>query len=295
MQSYLDLLRKCHDIGTRQKNRTGIDTFMIPGGMMEFDLAQGFPILTTKKVNFPAVVAELLGFIRGYTSAADFRRLGCKFWDANANQNKQWLENPHRKGEDDLGPIYGSQWRQWPRYGSERSNHAGHFIDQLSLAVKKITENPTDRRIIVTAWNPGEIHKMALPPCHLLYQFIVEQGRYALHMTMYQRSCDMFLGVPFNISSYALLLALVARATGLEPGKLTMFLADVHIYENHVKQVEEQLTRTTLLRPKLRITGPAPVSPQAIGPMAWLEQLEPAHIWLDEYGHHAPIKAEMAI
>jgi thymidylate synthase len=170
-----------------------------------------------------------------------------------------------------------------------------HFIDQLSLAVKKITENPTDRRNIVTAWNPGELDQMALPPCHLLYQFIVEQGRYALHMTMYMRSCDMFLGVPFNISSYALLLALVARATGLEPGKLTMFLADVHIYENHVKQVEEQLTRSTLLRPKLRITGPAPISPQAIGPMEWLELLVPAHIWLDEYEHHAPIKAEMAV
>jgi thymidylate synthase len=285
MKSYLQLLNTCRAMGTRQKNRTGIDTFMIPGGMMQFDLAEGFPILTTKKVNFSAIVAELLCFIRGYTSAADFRRMGCKIWDANANQNATWLNNPYRKGEDDLGRIYGAQWRDW-------AGNDNPPIDQLAKAIEKIGTNPTDRRNIVTAWNPGEIDQMALPPCHLLYQFIVEQGRGALHICMYMRSCDMFLGVPFNISSYALLLALMAKATGYEPGKLTMFLADVHIYENHLNQVDEQLLRDPMERPSISIRARRHHEQTAL---QYLETIEPIDIGLINYTHHPAIKADMAV
>lgn len=292
MKQYLELLARCHAIGVRQKNRTGIDTFMIPGGMMQFDLAHGFPILTTKRVNIDAVVAELFGFIRGYMSAADFRSLGCRIWDANANVNKDWLENRHRKGEDDLGRIYGVQWRDWavPTIGTEQRGVWVAHIDQLAKAVKTIVEDPTSRRIIVTAWNPGELDQMALPPCHLLYQFIVEQGRYALHLCMYMRSCDLFLGVPFNISSYALLLAIVARATGYEPGCLTMFLADCHIYENHVEQVKEQLSREPRLLPKLRWNR-LDRDPS----VEWMESLAPGDIVLSEYDPHPAIKATMAV
>lgn len=295
MYPYINLLRTTLAEGVRQKNRTGVDTFMIPGGMMQFTFNDGFPILTTKKVNFDAIKAELVGFIRGVSSAADFRRLGTKIWDANANDNKTWLSSPHRKGPDDLGPIYGVQWRNWPT----PSDHKDMFIDQFHEAVKKIIETPQDRRIIVTAWNPGEIHKMALPPCHLLYQFLVGQVEKQLHMTMYMRSCDMFLGVPFNISSYALLLELVAMATGYTPGKLTMFLADCHVYINHVDQVKEQLNRWPFKLPKLVVSGTAKSILQGeitVGrAMYFLENIQPVEISLEGYDPHPAIKADMAV
>lgn len=288
MQSYLQLLKQTFNQGTRQKNRTGIDSFMIPGGMMQFDLANGFPILTTKRVAFRQVVGELLGFIRGYSNAEDFRRLGCHVWDANANKNTQWLENPYRKGNDDLGRIYGVQWRDW-----NGTDGRSDGFDQLRRALELLKQDPTSRRNIVTAWNPTELHVMSLPPCHLLFQLLVEQGRGALHMTMYMRSCDMFIGVPFNISSYALLLALIAKATGYEPGRLTMFLADVHIYENHLDQVKLQLTREPRSRPMLNIVKSDPADFRS--PIAWLENIDPGEIELEGYDPHPPIKGEMAV
>lgn len=295
MKPYIDLLSLCARTGARQKNRTGIDTFMIPGGMMQFDLGQGFPILTTKKVNFGAVVAELLGFIRGVDSAAAFRALGTKIWDANANQNEAWLKNPNRRGPDDLGRIYGKQWRNWRALGSHVGEVAPHFsvreIDQLRNALTTIQKDPQSRRIIVSAWNPGDLDRMALPPCHLLFQFLVSQEEGKLNACMYMRSCDMFLGVPFNISSYALLLSLVAIATGLKPGVLTMFLADVHIYENHLAQVNEQLQRNQLSRPKLVVHGGS--VPE--NPIEWLEELEPSDIELLDYDPHPAIRADMAV
>lgn len=294
MKSYLELLDLCSRTGMRQRNRTGIDTFMIPGGMMQFDLAQGFPILTTKRVAFKQVVGELLGFIRGYTNAADFRALSCTIWDANANKNEQWLKNPNRQGTDDLGRIYGAQWRRWRSIDLDLGGHGNpdaREIDQLARALETIKNDSTSRRIIVSAWQPGELDQMALPPCHLLYQFLIGQLDHKLHMTMYMRSCDMFLGVPFNISSYALLLALVSKAMGYEPGTLTMFLADVHIYENHLEQVKEQLSR----EPKELPTLGLPENIDGLGPIAWLESLEPEDIELIGYDPHPPIKAEMAV
>lgn len=298
MTPYIRLLTTCAEDGVRQANRTGIDTFMLPGGMLQFNLADGFPILTTKRVNFGAVVAELLGFIRGYTSAARFRELGCKIWDKNANENGEWLKNPNRQGEDDLGRIYGAQWRSWDTSGGTHIGQRGGqrvYIDQFWNAVNKIINNPQDRRIIVSAWNPGELDRMSLPPCHLLYQFLVEQQQRKLHMTMYMRSCDMFLGVPFNISSYALLLHIVALATGLRPGTLTMFLADMHVYENHLAQVAEQVRRQPQPLPVLKIAQ----SPFTVGVTAnavqFIESLIPSDFSLEGYEPHPAIKAEMAV
>lgn len=290
MRAYLDLLAQVMNNGTRQKNRTGIDTLMIPGGMMQFDLQLGFPILTTKRVAFNQVKGELLAFIRGYTNAADFRKLGCTIWDANANQNKAWLANPQRLGTDDLGRIYGAQWREWLARGEGLDTE---HIDQLKRALTMIEKDPTSRRIIVSAWNPGELDEMALPPCHLLYQFLVQQEGTKLHMTMYMRSCDMFLGVPFNISSYALLLSLVAYVMGYDPGTLTMFLADVHVYENHFSQVALQLNRTPRHRPTLLVDAK---SKRASGdPIQWLESIEPIDIDLEGYDPEPAIHGEMAV
>ena len=286
MRQYLHLLERVLEQGEWQDNRTGIRTLRVEGATLDFDLRQGFPAVTTKQLAFNAVKAELLGFIRGYDNAAQFRKLGCKVWDQNANENQQWLDNPNRNGDDDLGRVYGVQWRDW-------GNGAADSVDQLANAVGKIKNNPTDRRIIVTAWNPGELNQMALPPCHLLFQFLVSPDTNELSLCMYQRSCDLFLGIPFNIASYALLLELVARATGLIAKKLVMFLADVHIYENHMEQVQKQLCRTPYLLPKLcfgEIDGL-----RKLDGLEYLESIQPHHIWLENYDHHSAIKAPMAV
>jgi thymidylate synthase len=296
MNQYLDLLQQCVNKGVRQKNRTGVDTFMMPGGMMQFDLQQGFPILTTKKVNFNAVKAELCGFLRGVESAKDFRQLGTKIWDANANGNDAWLKNPHRRGLDDLGRIYGAQWRRWQGLGADTEHwsiYKPKEVDQLARVLETIEKDPQSRRIIMSAWQPAELDQMALPPCHLLCQFLVEQLEGKLHATMYMRSCDMFLGVPFNITSYALLLGLIASVTGYRTGTLTMFLADVHIYENHLAQVKEQLSRIPKALPTLVYTGPTRLG--AMPAVQWLELLEPSQLELTGYDPHPPIKADMAV
>ena len=294
MQQYLTLLKQCLDEGTRQKNRTGVDTFMIPGGMMQFNLESGFPILTTKRINFTAIVGELCAFIRGSTSSADFRALGAKIWDQNANENKQWLANPNRKGTDDLGRIYGCQWRDWSstRLSGEAGTTERHGIDQLKIVLEKLYKDPTDRRLIVTAWRPDELDQMALPACHLLWQLIVSQASNRINMCMYMRSCDMFLGVPFNISSYAMLLNLIAYATGYRPGTLTMFLADLHIYENHLEQVNEQLERIPRAKPWACINKELPATGSAL---EFLENISPVDIDLVGYEPYPPIKATMAV
>lgn len=284
MRNYLNLLNHVLINGTLHENRTSIPTVRTTGAMLEFNLSLGFPAVTTKKLAFKAIVGELIGFIRGYTRADQFRRLGCGVWDANANQNEAWLANPNREGTDDLGRIYGAQWRHWT-YGDLMT------LDQLGKAIYEIQLNPQSRRIIVTAWQPAELDQMALPPCHLLFQYHVDVAAGELSMTMYQRSCDLFLGVPFNIASYALLLELTARAVGLKAGKLVMFLADVHIYKNHMDQVIEQLGRDTMDLPTLSIHNQRP----DLSGLAWLEALEPADITLDGYHHHPAIKGEMAV
>lgn len=290
MKQYLNLLERILDEGTWQQNRTGIPTKRLAGAMLEFDLKDGFPAITTKKLAFNAVKGELLGFIRGFDNAAQFRELGCKVWNQNANENQTWLNCIIRKGDDDLGRIYGVQWRNWTppgEFGYERT------IDQLSNAINDIVNNPTSRRIIVTAWNPGEINDMALPPCHMTFQFLVDIDSNELSLCMYQRSCDMFLGIPFNIASYALLLELVAAATGKRAGKLIMFLADVHIYQNHVEQVIEQLKRRTL--PLCQLVINEKFFYRSEDPLKRLELCIPNDISLDNYVSHLPIKADMAV
>lgn len=285
MKQYLDLLKKVLDEGTTQNNRTGIDTLRIEGAMLEFNMVDGFPAVTTKKLAFKSVVGELIGFIRGYDNAQSFRNLGCKIWDQNANENQEWVKSPWRRYPDDLGRIYGVQWRGWQTV-DRRS------LDQLRLAVTKIMVQPDDRRNIVSAWNPGELHMMALPPCHIMHQYIVNKGTNELSMCMYQRSCDMFLGVPFNIASYALLLSLVAMATGRKPGKLIMFLADVHIYTNHVDQVIEQLNRDPYGLPTLKIPTPEELGYEEFD---YLTHINPSDIALVDYHHHPAIQAPMAV
>jgi len=299
-EQYLQLLRSCLVEGTQQSNRTGIDTRFLPGAMLQFDLRMGFPALTTKRLAFGQVVGELIGFLRGYTSAADFREVGCNIWDANANKNRTWLNNPNRLGEDDLGRIYGALWRGWGAqlvrdFPSGKIIGAGPGVDQLQEALRKIFKDPTNRRNIVTAWDPTELPFQALPPCHLLYQFLVNVERKEINMCMYQRSCDMFLGVPFNMASYALLLSLVAKVTGYRAATLTMFLADVHVYVNHTEQIWEQLWRQPLAPPRLYTSPKVAICASPESALEVLTLLEKDDVLLSDYRCHPPISAPMAV
>ena len=294
MKQYLNLLTEILDNGSRQANRTGIDTLTIPGAMMKFDLKDGFPVVTTKKLAFNACKAELIAFLRGYDNAAQFRELGCNFWDQNANENKAWLANPNRKGVDDLGSIYGVVWRHWYKYhqispgGSPLENDPQFVrteIDQVQQAIDTIKNDPTNRRIIINAWRPDQFDQMALPPCHVLYQFIVNVEKRELNLCMYQRSCDMFLGVPMNIASAALFLSIMAKLTGYTPGTFTHFLADAHLYVSHLGQACEQLSRDPKPLPKLMLTD-----------RDWtIDTIEPNDISLVDYQSHPAIKALMAV
>ena len=286
MHQYLDLLADVLRNGLRQSNRTGIDCLTLPGAFMKFDMADGFPAVTTKKLAFNQVKGELIGFLRGYDNAAKFRELGCTIWDQNSNENREWLNNPARLGTDDLGSIYGVQWRAWAANG-------GVHIDQVAQALSTVRNNPTSRRIIVSAWNPSEFKYMALPPCHIMFQLLPHVETKTLHMMMYQRSCDMFLGVPFNIASYALLLHLFAAWTGYKAGTLSMAMADVHIYENHIEQVKEQLTRTEFALPTLKLNVPDRAVDLDLNTL--LRHLQPDCIQLENYQCHPALKAPMAV
>lgn len=232
MRQYLDLLQHIQSVGVQKGDRTGTGTISTFGHQMRFDLSQGFPLLTTKKVFMKGVVHELLWFLKGSTNIQYLTDNGVHIWDEWADEN----------GE--LGPVYGSQWRAWP------TPDGGH-IDQIKQVVEQIKNNPDSRRHIVTAWNPAEVDNMALPPCHSLFQFYVADGK--LSCQLYQRSADVFLGVPFNIASYALLTHMVAQVTGLQVGDFVHTFGDVHIYSNHVDQVKEQLSRTPKELPTLKL------------------------------------------
>jgi len=286
MKQYLNLLEKVLVEGEWQDNRTGIPTLRLDGAMLQFDLTKGFPAVTTKKLAFNQVKGELIGFIRGYDNAGAFRGVGCNIWDQNANENQAWLGSNARKGQDDLGRIYGQQWRSWPK------DICGH-IDQLKEAVNKVMDEPTSRRIIVSAWNPADMDRMALPPCHIMFQLLVDIKNGTLSMCMYQRSCDLFLGIPFNIASYALLLELIAHVTGYKAKQLTMFLADVHIYKNHMEQVTEQLSREPITLPALLLCDA--IAGRNCDPFKQLELIVPSDIMLIDYQHREAIKAEMAV
>lgn len=222
MQQYLDLMRHVLEHGTVKTDRTGTGTRSVFGWQMRFDLAQGFPVLTTKKLHLRSIIVELLWFLRGDTNIAWLKEHGVSIWDEWADEN------------GDLGPVYGAQWRSWP-------TPDGRHIDQISELLAGLRNNPDSRRHIVSAWNPAEIPSMKLPPCHALFQFYVADGR--LSCQLYQRSADIFLGVPFNIASYALLTMMVAQVCGLQPGEFVHTLGDAHLYSNHLEQAQLQLTR----------------------------------------------------
>ena len=229
MQQYLDLLRDVMDNGVDKMDRTGVGTRSVFGRQMRFDLNAGFPLLTTKKMHLKSIIYELLWFIKGDTNVKYLQDNGVRIWNEWADEN------------GNLGPVYGSQWRNWN----------GEGIDQLSNVIETLKHNPNDRRMIVSAWNVSKIKDMKLPPCHMMFQFYVANEK--LSCMLYQRSCDMFLGVPFNIASYALLTMMIAQVCGLKLGEFVHTLGDTHIYHNHFEQVREQLSRTPLPLPKMKI------------------------------------------
>lgn len=275
MKQYLNVLEDIIHNGTDVEGRNG-KTRKKFAMQMRFNLQDGFPAVTTKKLAFKAVKSELLWFIEGSGDDNRLKELNGTdktIWTANANSD-YW--KPNAKFDGDLGRVYGVQWRSWV-------SPEGKVIDQLAEVIDKIKNNPNDRRLIVTAWNPGELDQMALPPCHMMFQFFVADGKLSLHM--YQRSCDMFLGVPFNIASYSLLLAMVAQVTGLEAHECVLTLGDAHIYHDHLKQVEEQLTRTPGELPKLWL------NPNVED----INDFTMADIQLEDYKPQATIKAPMAV
>jgi thymidylate synthase len=232
MKTYLDLLRHALEHGARKEDRTGTGTLSVFGYQMRFDLAERFPLLTTKKIHTKSVIHELLWFLQGSTNVEYLRANGVTIWD-------EWAD-----AKGDLGPIYGAQWRSWPAPD-------GRHIDQIADVLQQIRKNPHSRRLLVTSWNPADIPKMALAPCHALFQFYVADGK--LSCQLYQRSADIFLGVPFNIASYALLTLMVAQVTGFKPGEFVHTLGDAHLYLNHLDQARLQLTRTPQTLPVMRL------------------------------------------
>ncbi len=232
MRQYLDLLAQIRHEGLRKEDRTGTGTLSLFGAQMRFDLSEGFPLMTTKKLHVKSIVHELLWFLQGSTNVRYLQEHGVRIWD-------EWADE-----EGELGPVYGKQWRSWPTAD-------GGTVDQITALVEGIRRDPDSRRHIVSAWNVGDVPNMALPPCHCLFQFYVGGGK--LSCQLYQRSADIFLGVPFNIASYALLTHMVAQVTGLEPGDFVHTFGDVHLYLNHVEQADEQLSRSPRALPRLRI------------------------------------------
>ncbi len=264
MQQYLDLMRKIRDEGVTKTDRTGTGTRSIFGHQMRFDLSAGFPALTTKKLHLKSIVHELLWFLRGDTNIAYLKENGVSIWD-------EWADE---KG--DLGPVYGHQWRSWPKAD-------GGTIDQIAAVQEMIRRSPDSRRLIVSAWNPADVERMALPPCHCLFQFYVADGK--LSCQLYQRSADVFLGVPFNIASYALLTMMMAQATGLRPGDFVHSFGDTHLYLNHLDQVETQLSRTPRALPTMKI-DPS---------IKDIFDFRFEHFELVDYDPHPHIKAPVAV
>jgi len=264
MRQYLDLMQDILDNGTDKEDRTGTGTRSVFGRQMRFDLSKGFPLVTTKKLHLRSIIHELLWFLNGDTNTAYLNENGVKIWDEWADEN------------GDLGPVYGHQWRSWP-------TPSGSNIDQISEVLEQIKNTPNSRRLIVSAWNVGQVPDMALPPCHLLFQFYVADGR--LSCQLYQRSADFFLGVPFNIASYALLTHMVAQQAGLEVGDFVWTGGDVHLYNNHFEQANLQLSRDTLPLPQLNIAR-TPAS---------LFDYKYEDFGIVGYESHAGIKAPVAI
>lgn len=293
MRQYLAILRKALDEGDDRADRTGVGTRAIFGEVMRFDLAEGFPAVTTKRLAFRAVVAELLWFLAGSSDVNELHFLGVHIWDGNAFAD-YWRDRARFPG--DAGRNYGQQWRDWRAPDGRR-------IDQLRDAIRLIREQPASRRMVVSAWNPGELEETSLPACHALFQFFVAGRR--LSLMMYQRSCDLVLGVPFNMAEYALLLHLVAREVELEPGELVHVLADAHIYRDHLDAAREQIDREPFAPPKLWLDPDLRGVDDAVARyreiLARAKRGEAPGPLLDgfarllDYQHHPPIKAKMAV
>ena len=264
METYLDLLRKILDEGVKKGDRTGTGTLSVFGHQMRFDLNNGFPAVTTKRIHWPSVIHELLWFISGDTNISYLRDNKIKIWNEWADQN------------GDLGPVYGKQWRKW-------ATTDGRILVQLHQSVDLLQNNPESRRIIVSAWNVGELDKMALMPCHALFQFYVAEDR--LSCQLYQRSADAFLGVPFNISSYALLTCMMAQVCGLRPGEFVWTGGDCHLYLNHLEQAKLQITREPLPLPKLILNKE----------IRNIDEFRYEHISIEGYTHHDHIKAPISV
>lgn len=264
MKPYLELMQTVLDHGTKKTDRTGTGTLSIFGHQMRFDLSEGFPLVTTKKLHLRSIIHELLWFLRGDTNIAYLKEHGVRIWDEWADEN------------GDLGPVYGYQWRSWP------TPEGGH-VDQISKVVEAIKKTPDSRRLIVSAWNPALVDEMALPPCHALFQFYVADGR--LSCQLYQRSADIFLGVPFNIASYALLTHMIAQVCDLQPGDFVHTLGDAHLYLNHLDQAREQLTRAPRALPRLVL------NPQVKDLFSFTYE----DIAIEDYDPHPHIKAEVAV
>ena len=264
MRQYLELMRLVRDQGVTRQDRTGVGTRSVFGYQMRFDLSEGFPAVTTKKLHLRSIIHELLWFLRGDTNIAYLNQHGVSIWDEWADEN------------GDLGPVYGYQWRSWP-------SPNGESIDQISSVLDLINSSPSSRRLLVSAWNPAEIDEMALPPCHCLFQFYVADRK--LSCQLYQRSADIFLGVPFNIASYALLTMMIAQVSGLEPGDFVHTFGDAHLYLNHLDQVELQLSRQPYALPRLKLNQD-------------IDSLFDYHyddFELLEYRHHPHISAPIAV
>jgi thymidylate synthase len=264
MRQYHDLIERVLKDGVEKHDRTGTGTLSVFGHQTRFDLAKGFPLVTTKKLHLKSIIYELLWFLKGDTNVGFLKEHGVRIWD-------EWADE---KG--DLGPVYGRQWRSWPKQD-------GGTIDQIAQVVADIKRNPDSRRLIVTAWNPADIEKMALPPCHCLFQFYVGNGR--LSCQLYQRSADIFLGVPFNIASYALLTMMVAQVTGLKPGEFIHTFGDAHLYLNHLEQAREQLTRRPYPLPVMKL------NPEATDIFGFRYE----DFTLENYQAHPHIKAPVAV
>ncbi|MBO0613980.1 MAG: hypothetical protein RL122_2384 [Pseudomonadota bacterium] len=264
MKQYLDLMRHVRDHGVVKADRTGTGTVSVFGYQMRFDLSAGFPVVTTKKLHLRSIIHELLWFLKGDTNIRYLQDNGVSIWD-------EWADD---KGE--LGPVYGYQWRNWP-------TPDGRHIDQMAQIIQQLKTNPDSRRIIVSAWNVADVDNMALPPCHAFFQFYVAEGK--LSCQLYQRSADIFLGVPFNIASYALLTMMVAQVTGLQPGEFIHTLGDAHLYSNHLEQVELQLSREPYPLPQMKL-NPA---------VHDLFAFTYADFELLDYTHHSLIKAPIAV
>ena len=264
MRQYLDLMQRILDEGVHKSDRTGTGTLSLFGAQMRFDLAQGFPLVTTKKLHLKSIVHELLWFLKGDTNVAYLRDNGVTIWD-------EWADE---RGE--LGPVYGYQWRSWPAPD-------GRHIDQIAQVLAELKRNPDSRRLLVSAWNVADIPRMKLAPCHAFFQFYVAQGR--LSLQMYQRSADFFLGVPFNIASYALLALMVAQVCGLQPGEFVHTLGDTHLYLNHLEQAREQLTRQPRPLPIMRL------NPAVTDLFAFRYE----DFTLEAYEPHAAIRAPVAV